>query len=500
MKIFSSKQVRRADKFTIENEPIESIKLMERAARNFTEWFLRYFPSKGCVHVFCGTGNNGGDGLAVSRLLISSGWKVKTYVVNPDARQSNDFKMNYLVLKEVFDINHIKSKDDLDFEIVKNDKVIDALFGSGLSRKITGLYGQVIQFINDSDAEIISVDIPSGLYADKTSTSKNIVTADHTVSFQMPKLAFFMPENGKYIKNFNVVDIGLHKDFLNKEPTKYFLIDKGYVKGFFTEREKYSFKNQFGHALIISGSYGKMGACILASKSCLRMGIGLVTTHVPKCGYEIMQISVPEAMVSIDSSMKFIQALPDTEKYNSVGIGPGIDTQLFTADVIDLLFKNHKKPVVVDADAINLIAQHNDLIEKIPENSILTPHPGEFKRLVGKWKNDFERLSVQQKWSKKHKVIIVLKGAHTSVSLPDGRVYFNSTGNPGMATGGSGDVLTGMITSLLGQGMSPENSAIAGVFIHGLAGDLAKEKMNELSMTAGDIINNIPEAINHILQ
>ncbi len=500
MKIFSSKQIRKADQFTIENEPIESIRLMERASLAFAEWFCRYYPKKGRVFIFCGTGNNGGDGMAVSRILLSRGWNVHVYIVNPDSKQSKDFTMNYLALKEVYEINSIKSKEDIEIEFKESDKIIDAIFGSGLSRKITGLYGQVIQMINHSDAEIISIDIPSGLYSDKSSTSKNIVHADQTISFQFPKLAFLLPENGKYVKKFNVVSIGLHEGFIEKEQTKYFLTDKKRFKDLFKNRDKYSYKNQYGHALIISGSYGKMGAAMLSSKACLRSGIGLLTTHVPQCGYEIMQSTLPEAMISIDASTRFIENLPEMDKYNAVGIGPGIDTQVYTADVIDALFTNFQHPIVIDADGINLIARHSDLIEKIPENSILTPHPGEFKRLVGDWKDDFDRLALQEKWSKEHKVIIVLKGAHSSISLPDGRVFFNSTGNPGMATAGSGDVLTGIITSFLGQGFTPEDAAIAGVFIHGIAGDIAKEKLNETSMIAGDIIDNIPDAINHLIQ
>ena len=500
MKILSSPQIRKADQFTIENEPIPSIKLMERAAKGFTDWFVRYYPKKGCVHVFCGTGNNGGDGMAICRLLIASGWKVVPYIINPDARMSVDFKMNYLTLREMHEVKKIATKDDLEIDFKKEDKIIDAIFGSGLTRKISGIYGYVIQAINQSDCEIISVDIPSGLYADKPSTSKQIVQADHTVSFQLPKLAFLMPENGSYVKNFHTVNIGLHEDFLEKESTDYYYIQKSSIKNHFNERPRHSFKNQFGHALLISGSYGKMGACTLAARSCLRTGAGLLTVHVPKCGYEIVQVAIPEAMVSVDSEMRFIQNIPDVSSYSAIGIGPGIDTNIYTADAIDQLFNSYKKPIVIDADAINLIAQHKDLQNKIPENSILTPHPGEFKRLVGNWENDFDRLSIQQEWSKKHSVIIILKGSYTSVSLPIGKVFFNSTGNPGMATAGSGDVLTGMVTSLLAQGFSPENAAMSAVFLHGLAGDLAKEKLGESSLVGGDIIDHISDALKHMTQ
>ncbi len=500
MKILSSSQIRKADQFTIENEPISSIKLMERAAKNFSDWFNRYYPSKGRVHIFCGTGNNGGDGMAISRMLAAEGWEVITYIINPEARMSNDFKMNYLSLKEMYNVIKISSKDGLDIEFKTGDKIIDALFGSGLTRKITGVYGHTIQAINQSGCEVISVDIPSGLYADKSSTSKHIVQSDHTVSFQLPKLAFFMPENGEYIKEFHTVNIGLHQEFLDKEQTDNYYLEKNFIKSLFKKRSRHSYKNQFGHSLIISGSYGKMGACTLAAKACLRMGSGLLTVHVPKSGYEIMQVAIPEAMVSVDSATRFIQDVPDLSNFNAIGIGPGLGTNIYTADTIAQLFKSYHNPIVIDADAINLISQHEDLKNSIPENSILTPHPGEFKRLAGDWVNDFDRLAKQQEWSKSHKVIIVLKGSYTSVSLPDGRVFFNSTGNPGMATAGSGDVLTGMITSLLAQGFSSENAALSAVFIHGLAGDIAMEKLSETSLIAGDIIDHISEAVNHIIQ
>ena len=500
MKIFSSSQIRKADQFTIENEPISSVKLMERAAKNFVDWFVRYFPKKGRVHVFCGTGNNGGDGMAVSRLLMALGWDIIPYLINPNARMSNDFKMNHLTLKERYKVVKISSKDDLNIDFSSGDKIIDAIFGSGLTRKITGLHSHVIQTINQSGCEVVAIDIPSGLYADKPSTSKHIVHADQTISFQLPKLSFFMPENGNYVRQFHTIEIGLHPEFLEKEPTDFYYLEKELIKGFFKERPRHSFKNQFGHALLISGSYGKMGACTLAAKSCLRMGAGLLTVHVPKSGYEIMQVAVPEAMVSVDPSSRFIQNIPDVSSFDAVGIGPGLDTNIYTADAIDQLFHNYRKPIVIDADAINLIAQHKDLEKNIPENSILTPHPGEFRRLVGDWGSDFERLSFQQEWSKTNKVIIVLKGSYTSISIPDGRVFFNSTGNPGMATAGSGDVLTGMVTSLLAQGIPPADAALSAVFIHGLAGDLAKEKLSESSLLAGDIIKFISEAIKHVVQ
>lgn len=499
MKILSAQQIKKADQFTIENEPISSIDLMERASSKFTEWFISSYPLRRTTHVFCGIGNNGGDGLAIARMLTAEGWDVKIYVVNSEGTQSPDFKISYLKLNQVRDVVSIKSAADLDFAISEDEIIVDAIFGTGLTRKASGIHAEVIEKINASKAEVVSVDIPSGLFSDQTSEGCAAVKANHVVTFQFPKLAFLLPENGEYVQEFHVKNIGLSQDFIKAENTKNFTIDKTDVDKLFGRRSKHSYKNQYGHALIIAGSYGKMGAAVLASRSCLKSGVGLLTVHVPECGYNIMQSAIPEAMVSTDSSQRFIHGLPDISAYNVVGIGPGLNKDTYTTDVLFQLFKNFEHPVVLDADAINIISENRHLIEMIPENSILTPHPGEFKRLVGEWKDDFERLEIQRSWSEEHKLIIVLKGAYTSVSLPDGNIHFNTTGNPGMATGGSGDVLTGIITGMLAQGLTPANSAIAGVHIHGIAGDLAKVFSNEISMSAGDIIAFLPDAFSHVL-
>lgn len=500
MKILSATQIRKADQYTIRHEPIESIQLMERASARFVEWFLHQYPKRGKAIVFCGTGNNGGDGLAISRMLLLHDWKVDIYVVKPSAKQSTDFKINYLKLNQVHEIHSIESKDDLDFDLAGDEIVIDAIFGSGLSRKITGIHAQVIKKINETDAETVSVDIPSGMFADKSSSHNSaVVQANHVVSFQLPKLAFFLPENGQHIEEFHVADIGLHHDFLEAEKTKYFTLEKNDLAGVFTKRSKHAFKNQFGHALLIAGSYGKMGAALLASKACLRSGAGLLTAHVPQCGYAIVQTALPEAMVSADTSERFVHSLPDLTPYSAIGIGPGLDRHPHTVEVLEMLLQHATVPLVIDADALNIVSEYPDLKNKLPAYTVITPHPGEFRRLAGAWKNDFERLEMQRKWSTEYRVIVVLKGAYTSVSLPDGTVYFNTTGNPGMATAGSGDVLTGIITGLLAQGISPENAALAGVYIHGLAGDLCVAQTHEISMMAGDIVNALPETYRHLV-
>jgi len=497
MKIFSADQVRQADHYTIEHEPVKSIDLMERAARAFVRWFVEQYPTPLKVHVFCGTGNNGGDGMAISRMLVKAGWNVNTSIVDPSKRQSEDFRINFLLLREMIDVREIHEEKDVP-DITQSDIVIDAIFGSGLSRPAEGLFGQVIDAINHSGAAIVAVDMPSGLFADRHSRGKHIIAADQVVSFQLPKLSFFLPENGTYVKNWHVVDIGLHQDFLQAEPAKHLTIDADYVVTKLPHRTKHSYKNQLGHALLAAGGYGKMGAAVLAAKACMRAGAGLLTVHIPVCGYEIIQSAVPEAMCSIDTAEDFLHSFPETDLYSAVGMGPGIGTDEYTTKALARLLSCITQPLVMDADALNILSGHPDMLDIVPARTIITPHPGEFKRITGAWADDFDRLAIQRKWSVERQWIIVLKGAHTSVSLPDGRIFFNTTGNPGMATAGSGDVLTGVITGLLSQGLAPEEAAICGVWLHGKAGDLAAHHHGQISMMAGDIIAFLPEVIKNM--
>jgi NAD(P)H-hydrate epimerase len=494
MKIFSAEQTHRTDQYTIENESIASIDLMERAAGTFVRWFSSHYKPQGKIYVFCGTGNNGGDGLAASRMLIGNGLKVVPYTVKASGKRSPNFETNLQRLKEIADVTNIEAEEELKADIDKKDIIIDAMFGSGLARPVSGIYAYVIRFINDSLAQTVSIDIPSGLYCDAHSEGGEIVEADHVVTFQMPKLAFFMPENSPYVGYWHVVDIGLSKEFIAGEPADYYYLQKPYIKKLLKKRNRFAHKVNFGRVMLIEGSYGKMGAAVLSARGCLRSGAGLVTVHIPRCGYEIMQTAVPEAMVSVDVNERYIFSVPDLEPYNALGIGPGLDQHIDTYDVLCRILELYKKPVVLDADALNIIAAHPELLDKIPEGSILTPHPGEFRRLSGLLAHDFERMEKQIAMSKKHKIFIVLKGQHTAISTPDGKVYFNSTGNPGMATGGSGDVLTGILTGLLGQGYLPGAAAVLGVYLHGLAGDLAAELLGEEFLIASDITDYLSDA------
>jgi NAD(P)H-hydrate epimerase len=494
MKILSAKQIRETDQYTIEHEPIRSIDLMERASKAFVNWFIHAYEKSRRVIVFCGTGNNGGDGLVISRLLKKQDWDVITYTVKGSSRRSPDFQINFQRLSEISEISDLNSKDDLNIDFHTDDILIDAIFGSGLKKNIEGYYAKVIQYLNGTGCSIVAVDVPSGLYCDEHSSGESIIKSESTLSFQLPKLAFVLPENVEYVKHWYIADIGLDEDYIQKKATDYYFLERDIAAGLLKTRDKFSHKTQFGKIILIAGSYGKIGASILCARACLRIGAGLVTVHTPECGNLPLQTSVPEAMVSIDVNERFISSCPDLEKFDIAGVGPGIDQHLDTMYVLENVLKNSENPIVLDADALNIIAQHKVFLKNLPTGSILTPHPGEFRRMVGNWANDFERLELQRKLSMDYGVFVVLKGYHTSISSPEGKVYFNSTGNPGMATGGSGDVLTGMLTGLLGQGYSAESAALLGVYLHGLAGDLAAEKLGEEALIASDIIDFIPNA------
>jgi len=343
---------------------------------------------------------------------------------------------------------------------------------------------------------VISIDIPSGLMGEDNTgnISDNIIQADFTLTFQFPKISFFFAENEKNLGIWEVLPIRLHPDGIAQTLTDFRLIEKEEIQQIIQKRSRFGHKGTYGHALLIAGSFGKMGAAILASKACLRSGAGLLTTHVPHFGYQIIQTAVPEAMASVDQHDSIFTEFPDLSHFSAIGVGPGIDQKTNTKRAINELIERSKLPLVIDADALNILAENKTWLEKLPEKSILTPHPGEFKRLVGETENSYIRIQKQIEFSKKYKVIVVLKGAFTSVSTPDGKLYFNSTGNPGMATAGSGDVLTGIILGLLAQGISSENAALAGVYMHGLSGDLAVLQNSEFSLVAGDIVKFLGKA------
>lgn len=501
MKILNSKQIREADQYTIQNEPISSIDLMERASYALSNLFQQLFKDKTIpICIFAGSGNNGGDALALARMLAVKHYNVNVYILDK-TKGSDDFETNLKRLSVINPDIITKIKTANHFPFFENETIIvDGIFGSGLNRAIEGVWADLIDYINSANKTVFAIDIPSGLFCDdnQTNTSPHILKATYTVSFQFQKFAFLLSDNAPFIGELFVKDIRLLPGAIDKAQTNTFLIDEEIIIPILKRRDKFSHKGTFGHALLIAGSYGKMGAAVLAAQSCLRSGAGLLTAHVPHWGYNIIQTASPETMVSIDQSEMMFTTLPDLSPYNAIGIGPGLGTKQNTSKGLKELFTETEFPLVIDADALNIISAEPELLRLIPQNSILTPHPGEFDRLTGKSTSHHERINKQIEFSKTNGLILVLKGANTTISTPDGKLFFNSTGNPGMATAGCGDVLTGIILGLLAQSYTPEQAAICGVYIHGMAGDLAILEQSEHSLIARDITNNLGAAYREI--
>ena len=496
-KILNAEQIRAADQYTITHEPVSSIDLMERAASAFVDCFQSIFDKDRQILIICGPGNNGGDGLAIGRLLVMDGYSVEVYLLDIAAELSPDCLENFHRLEQRCEIQKISAKDQIpDFH---QKVVIDAMFGSGLNRPVKGFPALVIEQLNDAlTEEVIAVDIPSGLFADGPQTEGAIVKANRTVTFQLPKLSFLIPETGKYVGFWEAVDIGLDQGFIDQQASHYFLTDEALVRSKMKPREKFAHKGDFGRVQVIAGSYGKMGAAVLCGKACLLMGAGLLTIHVPKVGYQVVQGVLPEAMTTVDSHDYYTTGIPAMENDHTLCIGPGLGKEVGTREAFQELLSREKKAMALDADALNLLAEEEGWMDRLPVGTILTPHVGEFERLFGDCRDGFERLDRMRTFSKEKKVIVVLKGAHSAISDEEGNIYFNTTGNPGMATGGSGDVLAGMITGLLAQGYQGLDAALCGVYVHGLAGDMAKKEVGEMSLVASNLLNFIPVAINKL--
>ena len=500
MKIFTAAQIREWDKYTIQHEPIAAIDLMERAAAKCFEWLLDNYAGNNSYSIICGNGNNGGDGLAVARMLAEKNIAAKVFICTAAPGSSADFETNLarLTQQQLVPISFIKEEKELPV-LGKNEIIIEALFGAGLSRPPQDIAAMLISYINKSGCGIISIDVPAGMYADVSSRGNTIITATHTLSFQCHKLAFMLPENERFTGAVHLLDIGLHPAFYKLIISKYLLTDKATIRLLYKPRNAFAHKGNFGHALLLAGSFGKMGAAVLSARACLRSGAGLLTCHVPGCGYTIMQVSIPEAMLVTDVHEKILTKTEEGfSKYNAIGIGPGIGIDKETIRLLRVIFGEHKKPMVIDADALNGIAMEKSLLDKIHTGSVLTPHPKEFERLFGKSENDFERIEKALHYAKQYNIVIVLKGHHSFIATAGGYGYFNSTGNAGMATAGSGDVLTGIITGLMAQGYDAEQAAVLGVYLHGLAGDIAAEKLSQEAMLAGDIVENIGGAYKNL--
>jgi hydroxyethylthiazole kinase-like uncharacterized protein yjeF len=489
MKILNATQIKELDKFTIENEPVESIKLMERAATAFVRWFTEKFHKEQRVVIFCGPGDNGADGLAVARMLIQKMFEVSIYHIQ-STKTSENYQINEERLSHVGFINEITAVKEIP-ALSKDVVIVDAIFGSGINKSIEGLYTDVIATINKAEASVVALDMPSGLYMEKQNENNNIVKAQYTVAFQVPKLAFMLPQHQDYVGDWYILYIGLKREYIEEAKTNYYYTDETLIKSLVRTRRKFSHKGNYGKALIISGKYGMLGASVLSAKACLRSGTGLVKVYVPEAGFFVLQNDLPEAIVLTDPHPEMITALPDLAEFTAIGVGPGMGESTETAAAFEKLLTTTKIPLVIDASALNILSSKKTLIPKIPANSILTPHVLEFERLAGKTENDYERLEKAKAFCKQYNVYLILKGAHSAIVNPEGSIHFNSTGNPGMAKAGAGDILTGIITGLLAQGYTSQEACLLGVFLHGYAGDAAARKLSQPSMLASDIIDGI---------
>lgn len=486
MIIPSASDIKILDSATIQNQHIEAADLMERAAKSVSNYLIHFNPHFNSYAVFCGTGNNGGDGLCIARHLLQQGYQVKVFICNSIDVAGKSFQINYKRLQNQFPECLFLVTDKEVLPEINCDCIIDALLGTGLNKPVSGLYADIINYINVQEAVILSVDIPSGLAADNY-VEGPIVKADITISFEFPKLSFLFPENKQYVGEWMIFPIDLVDNSAIELKSKNYFITEKEIHAILHRRPQFGHKGTFGHALIIGGSEGMEGAAALSGLACLRAGAGLTTIT----GTEKI-IDFPELMqISFEDVATFLQS----KKINAIGIGPGLGKSEKVKHLLEEIFTTAKTPVVIDADALNIIAEDDNLFKLIPENSILTPHPKEFERLFGKFTHWDELPELMRNKAQTHKIFIIYKRAYTIIAAPDGILYFNSTGNSGMATGGSGDVLTGIITALCAQEYWALDVCIAGVYLHGLAGDIAMDASGSTNLIATDIINAIPEAI-----
>jgi NAD(P)H-hydrate epimerase len=431
----------------------------------------------------------------IARLLHQNNKTVDVYILEFGKPGTDDFQTNLHRLHELAVPIHFIQTPELFPSLDKNDIVVDALFGTGLNKPVERLAASLIDHINSCSAQIIAIDLPSGLFADKSSKGNTVIKATHTLSFQAYKKTFLVAENAPFSGDIQILDIGLHQKFLDDTAISERLLDKKIIHQIFQPRKSFAHKGTYGHALIVGGSYGKIGAVQLATHACLRSGTGLVTAYLPRCGYTVLQTSLPEAMAMTDEDDSMITNLPpELEKFSAIGIGPGMGTNKLTRNALVTLIKSAPKKLVIDADGLNSLALQPEALSLLPPDTIITPHPKEFERLFGQCNNDFERIERAKQKAAELNIIIVLKGHHTVIALPDSSLYFNSTGNAGMAKGGSGDVLTGIITALCAQSYSPAQAALLGVYLHGLAGDLAAAELSKEAMVATDLINFLSKA------
>lgn len=511
MKILTGTQHAELDRYTIENEHIESIDLMERASEALADEIISRWDNKRTVFVFAGAGNNGGDGLAVARLLVDEGYRVVVYLFNVKGTLSVDCEINRDRLIDMMEADESVCKrlvlkeisQGFDFPRVRpQDIVVDALFGTGLRSSLSGGFAVVARKINATKAHVVSIDVPSGLMCeDNAFIDRNVVVhAELTLTIGLPKLAFLLPENEQCTGEWKVLDIGLSEEWIEQASTPYSILEKNEIRELLHQRSAFAHKGTMGHALLVAGSYGMAGASILASKACLRSGIGKLSLHTCAANNAILQTSVPETIILPDKNSRHISEAVDMQRYQAVGIGPGIGQDELTEQTVKQYVAMASEPLVIDADALNILGNHRDWISHIPTGSILTPHVKELEGIVGSCSNSFERLGKAVDLATQCHIYVIVKGHYTAICTPHGKVRFCPLGNAGMATPGSGDVLTGILTGLLAQGYTPGEASMIGVWLHAAAGDAAAEELTEECMLAGDIISHMPHAYRQLKQ
>ncbi|MEZ3564810.1 NAD(P)H-hydrate dehydratase [Muribaculaceae bacterium Isolate-110 (HZI)] len=504
MKIFNTENIRKIDRITIEEEGVSSQELIRRVAEGVAgEIIGRWSPSTPVV-IFAGSGNNGADALVVGRLLLEAGFYPRILLFNfkgnslsrdCDIAKRELLSTGYNGLMEIIDRAELPS-------LTPDHLVIDGLFGSGLRDPLEGGFMMLARNISESGATVISIDVPSGMFGEWNARviGRNVVHATLTMAIQFPRLSFFLGDNAELVGKWKVIDIGLSNRAIMETPTKYFYVERDEVRAVLKPRKPFSSKSDYGHALLFAGCYGMAGAAVMAARGALRSGVGKLTVHSARAAFPVIQSQVPEALFSADRHENVISDMSARFNCSAIGVGPGIGTNDATRGAFETLVKSYKRPLVIDADALNAIAKNQTILDHIAPGSILTPHAGEFDRIFGTQTSDEGRLLKAVEVSHRYKLLIVLKGRYTATVRPDGKVFFNSSGTPAMATAGSGDVLTGIITSLLAQGYKPETASVAGVYIHGLAGEMAAETQGEYGTTAMDIASCVGRAVKAIME
>lgn len=497
MKIFPSSSIKKLDAYTIEHEPIASIDLMERAAQALTKAITNRWNPETPVTIFAGPGNNGGDALAIARMMAEKGYKIEVYLFNTKGELSPDCQTNKELVEMMEEVTfHEISTQFVPPTLTPEHLVIDGLFGSGLNKPLNGGFAAVVKYINASKAQVVAIDVPSGLMCEDNTYNirQNMIRADVTLSIQLPKLSFLFPENEDIVGEWQLLDIQLKKDFIDTAQSPYYITEEEEIRSLIKPRKRFAHKGAFGHALLIAGSYGMAGASILSARACLRSGVGLLTVHVPIHNHDLLQTTVPEAIVQTDIHDHYFAEPVDTDRYQAIAIGPGLGQEEDTALAMMEQIQGCPVPLVLDADAINIFGTHRNWLSRMPKRCILTPHLKELERLIGKCMDTYERLTKTKELAAYLQSYIIIKGSWSTVVTPEGNCYFNPTGNPGMATAGSGDVLTGILAALLAQGYTQEDACRLGVYVHGLAGDIAAEEKGEIGTTSSDLIDALPAA------